>query len=92
MSRGVEPSVKEGVEKNNIDRYNCREGVEKQSKDTRREARSIHQLPRSYRGSRNFLDRSTSCRGSVVIVIRKDLKSSIDSQVSMRYLEGVKIA
>ena len=40
--RDVEPSIEEGVEKNNIDRYNCREGVEKQSKDTRREARLIH--------------------------------------------------
>ena len=40
----------------------------------------------------NKLDRSTNCLGFVEIVIRKDLKSSIDSQMSMRYLEGVKIA
>ena len=29
VSKGVEPSVKEGVEKNNVDRCRCRDGVEK---------------------------------------------------------------
>ena len=92
VSRGVEPFVEEGVKKNKVDRYNCREGVEKQSKDIRREARSIHQLSRSYRGSRNFFIRPTSCQGSVKIAIGKDLKSSTDSQVLRRYRGGVEIA
>ena len=61
--------------KKNIHRCNCRGGVEERSKDTRREAQSIHQLLRSYRGSRNFLDRSTSYRGSVEIAIRKSLEA-----------------
>ena len=38
----------------------------------------------SYRGPRNFLNRSTSYQGSVEIAIRKKLGSSIDSQVSRR--------
>ena len=61
--------------KKNIHRCNCRGGVEERSKDTRREAQSIHQLLRSYRVSRNFLDRSTSYRGSVEIAIRKSLEA-----------------
>ena len=32
------------------------------STNTRIEAQSIHQVSRSYRGGRNFLDRSTRCR------------------------------
>ena len=32
MSRGVKPSVEEGVEKNNIDRCSCRGGVEEKAK------------------------------------------------------------
>ena len=46
MSRGVKPYVEEGVEKNNVDRCSCRGGVEEQSKETRREPRSIHQVSR----------------------------------------------
>ena len=92
MSRGVESSVEEGVEKNNVDRYSCQEGVEEQIKDTRREARSIHQLLRSYRGSGNFLDQSTSCQRFVKIAIWKELNSSTDSQVSRRCRGGVKPA
>ena len=69
------PSIDTSVEK--VSRY--------KTSDIRDKARSIHQVSRSYRGSRNFLVRSTSCRGSVEIAIRKDLKSSTDSQVSRRY-------
>ena len=32
MSRGVKPSVEEGVEKNNVDRCSCRGGVEEKAK------------------------------------------------------------
>ena len=41
------------------------------STDTRTESRSIHQVSRSYRGGRNFLDRSTRCQEAVEIAIRK---------------------
>ena len=44
MSRGVETSIEEGVKKNNVDKCSCQEGVEEQSKDTRKEAQLIDQL------------------------------------------------
>ena len=75
VSRGVELFVEEGVEKNNVDRCNCRGGVKEQSKGIRREARSIHKLLRSCCGSKNFLDQSTSYRGSIEIAIRKCLRA-----------------
>ena len=63
------------------------EAVEEQSKDTRREARSIHQVSRSYRGGRRFLDRSTRYRGAVEevssklfkIVFRKEKNTDINA-------------
>ena len=42
---------------------------------SRTEARSIHQVSKSYRGGRSFLDWSTRYRGSVEIVIRNSLKA-----------------
>ena len=42
--------------------------------DPRTEARSIHQVSRSYRGGRSFLDRSTRYRGGVEIALRKSLE------------------
>ena len=54
------------------------------SSDTRIEARSIHQVSRSYRRGRNFLDQSTRCREAVEIAIRKSWRSSTDSKVSRR--------
>ena len=88
--------------KKNIHRCNCRGGVEERSKDTRREARSIHQLLRSYRGSRNFLDRSTNYRGSIEIAIRKSLEvrqiarcqgsvEEVSSQLLKKYFEKRKM-
>ena len=41
---------------------------------SRTEAQSIHQVSRSYRGDRSFLDRSTRYRGGVEIVLRKKLE------------------
>ena len=79
VSRGVEPFV----EKNNANRCNCQGGVEKQKK-----ARSIPQLSRSYRGSRNFLNRSTKYRGSVKIAIRK----SLEAQQIAKCQGGVELA
>ena len=55
------------------------------SSNTRIEARSIHQVSRSYRGGRNFLDRSTKCREIFGITIRKSWKSSTDR----RYRGGI---
>ena len=52
--------------------------------DARTEARSIHQLLRSYLGGRNFFDRSTRCWEAVDNAIRKSLRSSTDSKVSRR--------
>ena len=43
--------------------------------DIKDEARSIHQLSRSYQGDRNFLDRSTRYRRGVEIAIRKSLEA-----------------
>ena len=54
------------------------------SSDTRTKARSIHQVSRSYRGGRNFLDWSIRCWEAVGIVIRKSWRSLIDSKVSRR--------
>ena len=48
----------------------------------RTEARSIHQVLRSYQRDRSFLDQSTRYRGAIGIVIWKGLRSSIDSKVS----------
>ena len=56
--------------------------------DARTEARSIHQLLRSYRGSRNFLDWSTSYQGSVEIAIRK----SLEAQQIAKCQGGVELA
>ena len=47
--------------------------------DARIEARSIHQLSRSYRGGRSFLDLSTRYREAIEIAIWKSLGSLTDS-------------
>ena len=91
VSKGVEPSVEEGVKKNNVDRCSYQEGVEEQSKDTGKEAQSIHQLSRSYRGSRNFLDQSTQLSRKCRDCDKKQFKSSTDSQVSRRCQDCLKI-
>ena len=52
--------------------------------DARAEAQSIHQLSRSYRGGRRFLDLSTRYREAVGNAIRKSWRSSTDSKVSRR--------
>ena len=54
-------------------------GVEEMSRyktsNTKVEARSIHQVLRSYRGDMNFLDRPTKCLGGNEITIRKSLEA-----------------
>ena len=60
--------------------------------DARAEAGSIHQLSRSYRGGRRFLDLSTRYREVIEIAIWKSLRNSIDSKVSRRCRGGVELA
>ena len=71
-------------------------GIEEMSRNNpsnaRIEARSIHQLSRSYRGDRSFLDLSTRYREAVGNVIRKSGRNSIDNKVSRRYRGGVEPA
>ena len=71
-------------------------GIEEVSRsnlsDTRTEARSIHQLSRSYRGGRSFLDLSTKYREGVKIAIRKSLRSLTNNKVPRRCRGGVKLA
>ena len=66
--------------------------IEGQINKRLKRSRSIHQVSRSYRGDRSFLDQSTRCQEAVEIAIRKSLGSSTDSQLSRRYRGGVKSA
>ena len=59
------------------------------SSDPRIEARSIHQVSRSYRGGRSFLDRSIRYQGAIGFAIWKSLRSLTDSKVLKRYRGGV---
>ena len=69
------------------------EGVSRNNpSNARTEARSIHQLLRSYRGGRSFLDLSTKYRKAVEIAIWKSLRSLIHSKVSRRCQGGVELA
>ena len=79
VSRGVETSIEEGVKKNNVDRCSCQEGVEEQSKDTRKEAQLIDQL------MIHLLSRI--CQDCD----KKKLKSLTESQVLTRCRDCLKI-
>ena len=48
-----------------IDRCSCWGSIEGQNNKRLKRSRSIHQVSRSYRGDRIFLDRSTRCREAV---------------------------
>ena len=72
-----------------VDRCSCRGFVEGQINKRLKRSRSIHQVSRSYRGDRSFLDWSTRCREAVGITIRKSWRSSTDNKVSRRYRGGV---
>ena len=71
-------------------------GIEEVSRnnpsDVRTIAWSIHQLSRSYRGSKSFLNLSTKYRKAVEIAIWKSLRSLIHSKVSRRCQGGVELA
>ena len=75
-----------------VDRCSCRGSVKGKINKRLKRSRSIHQVSRSYRGDRNFLDRSTRCREAVEIVIRKSLRSSTNSKVSRKCWGGVELA
>ena len=81
---GVETSIEQVSRKtmstDHVSR-SCR-GIE--TSEARDEARSIHQMSRSYRGVINFLDRSRRYRGADEIAIKKSLGSSTYSQLSRR--------
>ena len=106
--RGIETAVKEGIEEMVFDRYRYRgveeqpircknrssiypPAVEKLSM-RQKVSRSIHQVSRSYRGGRRFLDLSTRYWEAVKIAIWKSLRSSTDSMVSRRCQGGVELA
>ena len=76
--------VKVGVEELVFDSWGIEQVSSNKEYDSRTEARSIHQVSRSYRGGRSFLDRSTRYRGGVETALRKRQRSSTDSKVSRR--------
>ena len=88
VSRGVEEAIEEMV----VDSWDIEQVSRNNSSDPRIEARSIHQVSRSYRGGRSFLDRSTKYRGAVGKAIRNSWRISTDSKVSRRYRGGVEPA
>ena len=79
VSRGIEVFVEEVLRKSSSTAKVSRRYRGTTQQKPRIEARSIHQVSRSYRGYRPILDRSTRYRGASEIVIRKSLGSSTDS-------------
>ena len=71
VSRGIEESIEVGIEKMVVDSWGIEQVSSNKESDPRTEARSIHQVSRSYRGGRSILDRSTRYRGAFGIAIRK---------------------
>ena len=79
VSRGIEVPVEEVSRKSSSTAEVLRRYRGTTQQKPRIEARSIHQVLRSYRGCRPILDRSTRYRGAGEIAIRKNLGSSTDS-------------
>ena len=71
-----------------VDRCSCRGSIEGQINKRLKRSRSIHQVSRSYRGDRSFLDQSTRCQEAVEIAIRK----SLEARQIARYRGAVKPA
>ena len=92
VSRGIEVFVEEVLRKSSSTAKVSRRYRGTTQQKPRIEARSIHQVSRSYRGYRPILDRSIRYRGAGEIVIRKSLGSSTYSQLSRRYRGGVEPA
>ena len=76
--------------KQNVDRCSYRGSIEGQINKRLKEARSIPQLSRSYRGSKRNLDQSTQLSRSYRDCDKRKMKSSIDSQVSRRCRDCLK--
>ena len=67
----IEEAVEVGVEELVVDSWGIEKVSSNKESDSKTEARSIHQVSRSYQGGRSFLNRSTRYRGGVEIVLRK---------------------
>ena len=76
---GVETSVEQVSRKATSTDHVSRSCWGIKTPEARYEAQSIHQVSRSYREVRNFLNRSTRYRGADEIAIRKRLGSLTDS-------------
>ena len=93
--RGIEEAIEEAIKvlrKWSSTDTSIEEVLRNNPSNARTKARSIHQLSRSYRGDRSFLDLSTRYREAVRNAIRKSWKSLIGSKVSRRYRGGVEPA
>jgi len=73
--RGVDPSVEEGVEKNNVNRFSCREDVEGHINKRLKKLNRSTSCREAIEDLGTFSIDPPSCRGSVKIVIRKGLRS-----------------
>ena len=89
VSRGIKEAIKVSIEEMVVDSWGIEKVSRNNSSDSRIEARSIHQVSRSYRGGRSFLDRSTKYRGAVEKAIRHSWRILTDSKVSRRFRGGV---
>ena len=74
VSRGIEGSVKVGIEDLVFDSWGIKEAIEQQRFRFRTDARLIQQVSRSYRGYRSFLDQSIRYWGGVKIAFKKMLE------------------
>ena len=90
VSRGVEPSVEEGVEEKQCRQIQVSRRCWGMKQKHWKEARLIHQLSRSYWGFKNFLDWSTKLSRICWDCDKKKFGSSIDSQVSRRCQDRLK--
>ena len=69
-------------------RCSCQGSVEGQINKRLKRSQSIHQVSRSYRGDRGFLDLFTRCQEAVEITIRK----SLEARQIARYRGAVELA
>ena len=73
-SWGIEEAIEVGVEELVVDSWGIKKVSSNKESDSRIEARSIHQVSRSYREGRSFLNQSTRYQGGVEIALRKMLE------------------
>ena len=92
LSRGIKEAIKGGIKGKVVNSWGIKKVSRNNSSDSRTEARSIHQVSRSYRGGRSFLNLSTRYWEAVGKAIRNSWRISTDSKVSKRYRGGVEPA